>query len=1136
MDTLIWVIVPNGHAAGTSAINANIVVMPRLESTSLAAAGMASWPPAELATGKIWLDFTDADGAARPPIAATLSLAAEPGLWERYFPAETPISPGQDGARDARAFVVHALANDAAIAEQIFREVANAPLAQEGQRHAAHVAAVAAALTRNPVGPPPPCPGARRATSSAARGGLPEFHDTLGLLREHPTMQKALGLILPVQIILPAQPLPVTGFIKVRWDGAPAGIPTIVSPRTAYELSDGRFLPQSTDSIVAGMVPIGDAAVGERVADESPHWRVMTVDVVSAAGVMRDAASRLQARADAGAETAMPLPALRTGGISIARIGLQAEIDARHAGLQAHRVATADTTLGADDLLLGYRLDVQRDGDSWRSLNLRRASYKVDSFAIAAGSVLEEGHLKAGAAVDYGDGQLVTDDIVARWTGWSATIQRPSYMVDPTDADLAPGHLTWKFDGVASTLPRLRFGARYRLRMRTADIAGGGLDANDPLAERCATGVIPYGRYEPIASPQLLAPTEGSYLPGESDASIVIRSDVGLTPAQFAAANQQYAAGPVRSLTPPLTTVGMAEQHQMFDLLAADKVWSIVAPVLSGADPKSRLALADPAAGGVAAFVPGMPTSITRAWKEWPSVSPKRILAQALSDPLEPQISWRDDDLAVSLAQAATTSIELSSTLRQGLEGHIAAQIFAAPGAAAAGIAAAREGRSPLVTPSIAVTVTHAVRRPLKDPSGTLAGIRSKGETRATLTPSMTMLGLDPESTGRLEISADWSEPDDATTVQIVGRMVKAMSIDRGAADLPEALRHEFGDTRHRSIYYTAKAISRFRNCFFESEPDEWFTAKPLKAAVEVPNSDTPPIVKILRTFPSFVWTVDAPTAPATIVHKRGALLRVELGRPWFMTGEGEQLAVIVAPDGVPSASLQNQLSEAGRDPIWQTGTPARWLRADQFGLASGPAMQVTPPGAAGNVIAVPHVVSFDQGRGCWFCDIAVAGIGDASYAPLVRLALVRYQAASLDGLSTSRIMRTDFVPLLPSRTLTIDRSAPLAVTAILAGLGPEREAGNRVEYVLETAPAGVPLDAPSAVFGVTDSPSVWRAVDANPVVAKLGAAAHIAIPQKSGQLRLLVSEVDGFVARGDVTSADPLERRVIFTDLVALG
>ncbi len=61
-----------------------------------------------------------------------------------------------------------------------------------------------------------------------------------------------------------------------------------------------------------------------------------------------------------------------------------------------------------------------------------------------------------------------------------------------------------------ASLPRLRFGVGYRLRLRQVDLTGNGLELDDKATDLLTpvfsmprgTGVIPYLRFEPIVAPR----------------------------------------------------------------------------------------------------------------------------------------------------------------------------------------------------------------------------------------------------------------------------------------------------------------------------------------------------------------------------------------------------------------------------------------------------------------------------------------------------------------------------------------------------------------------------------------------------------------------------------------------------------
>ncbi|MFH8774231.1 hypothetical protein [Streptomyces sp. NPDC017958] len=90
--------------------------------------------------------------------------------------------------------------------------------------------------------------------------------------------------------------------------------------------------------------------------------------------------------------------------------------------------------------------------------------------------------------------------------------------------------------------------------------------------------------------------------------------------------------------------------------------------------------------------------------------------------------------------------------------------------------------------------------------------------------------------------------------------------------------------------------------------------------------------------------------------------------------------------------------------------------------------------GSPENVDVAGHSVAFDADRGLWFCDIPVApGHG---YAPLIRLALVRYQPDSLADLHLSPVVVLDFLPLLPDREVRVERISATTYAVTVTGPG----------------------------------------------------------------------------------------------------
>ncbi|HEY0776327.1 MAG TPA: hypothetical protein VGD56_00015, partial [Gemmatirosa sp.] len=857
------------------------------------------------------------------------------------------------------------------------------------------------------------------------------------------------------------------------------------------------------------------------------------------------------------------------GGLTLARSTLAAQLAARATAAQAGP-PTADTVLDADHLLLAYRMDVQRGGGGWRSLMARTATYTVAAgVAVGTPQTLEEGHLKYGAALDYGDGVLRTDDVVARWTGWSLSTPRPRFDGSGTVTPAEGGPLNgfgFAHATAPGSLPKLRFGATYTMRLRAVDVAGGSLALDDPLADQHATPPVTYARYEPVGSPDVRLPADvpvKALGPGDSVVDVTVRSTLrsngGLTPAQFAAQESRYApyaAGPTgpgptgRECFAPRAPLDLAERHGVFDR-PGDDVWPIVRAALAGVrdDTGALPLLPDPAAGGVAGYLRAgagvAPVLRQSDWTTWQSDAlsnaPKRVTLAGGSTADDPQLVWAGDVLAVTLPPGLQVTLELSSTVPQGWTDQFAVAAHAAVLQDA--VTAAQTGRHPLLTPVRTLTLTHAVRQPLADPAGTFdPPVRVEGETNATLTPTRPLLGLHAPSTAKVTVTASWTEVADAATWPVADAAVTSVAIDPDDTAFGEPIVHEFGDTRHRRVTYRAVAVSRYRRYFLDDELPERFLAPATLGTVDVPSTARPPAPTVRAVFPAFRWTRQSATAGgvARVVHTRDCLLRVELGRPWFASGEGELLGVVLAASA-PGARAAGAIgTQVGRDPIWKTNDAARWPGVDLLGAGAAPPATVALPEAGGDVTVVPYAPWFDAGCGCWYADVALPGVAAASYAPLVRLALGRYQPSSLTGLELSPVVESDFVAVLPTRTLTVERTGG-TVSVTLAGAGPDGALPNTVEYALEHRPGAVAdASGPTALADDEDGLPGWRAVDGQRLVTPLGATVQLTGFGADGAYRVRVRETESVppaVPAGRAAPAIPdpagLAGRVVFVDAV---
>jgi hypothetical protein len=1106
MSRLILLPVPGTTPTGAPVLR--VVVVPELDAAaSVAASPLADWPSRlGEASFEVGIDIATPAGTAAPrPLTVQPVHEADSEVWSSFFAALPVVSvPTPDiGA----APTVTPTAEQAAAVEATYVAAANAPLTPGAAAPRAFQETVATELTTNWSADETEEPVPPTAPPVTTRGVI-DFHQVLSMLREHPAVLRNLGLVF--ELPLPSQ-LGSTGTLRVRWPDRPSDLPEVASPRAAYEVDEDRgLLAASTRLVKAGVLDLGDTAT----------FATTTLDVDGAVGRLQDAArgvaaaARGDGRGNAGregsaAQQPVTLPALRSAGIVLMRNGHAADLEDRRSRAKAANEADSldeAEPLHAEDLMIGLRLDVRRRGaDIWTSLNRREATYLVGGRELAAPSE-EEGHIKFGAAVRQDDGVLRADEIVARWTGWSlaAPPARPDRRGGAPERAALPFDFDWTFEVPRGSLLPLRFGTSYHVRARVADLAGGGVPPEDRDATH-GTPAVTYVRHEPVMPPTVtiaegLDPADLG--PGGSVDHLVVRSDA-----------PDYPRNDARGLAAPRTTLEVAEQHGMLDGSDTATFEHVLRALDAG--------LPDPAAEGVTVFPVPEPGGVTArteqpGWAgEWPDAANKTLSLEAVDEPADQPVRLDPTGavVRVRLTPAEQLTLALSSFLKDGFDSHLAVRQWRT-GSPDDGDPVLN-GRHPMSSPSHDLTLVHAVRRPLAVPSGALTPQRQVDGTSAVLEPSTPMLGVNVNSTVQLQVTAAWTEFDDVTRTEMTGVKVQDVAIDRGDEVLGATLVHELGDSRHRQVAYTLTAVSRFRHLYRPDEDPELFVTSIELPAVNVPNTARPAPPAVHATVPAFAGTSESDGS--LLRHRRrGGLLRVELSRPWFLSGEGEQLGVVV------------QQCEIGRDPVWST--PSLADRVPAPADFDGTPVSITHP-EAGPVTVVGFDTVFAGGR--WVADVGLPGLAATSYRPFVRLAVTRYQPSSLDDAhAVSTVVRTDLVQLMPDRTLTVDTSGgDLVVT--LEGLGPEGPVSNRVDVIVETLPVESEVEV-SVLGATTDGLVAWTAAG-GPVSGPLNTA--ITVPRAAGaKVRLRVREVEeALTLAGAAAAAGELAERVVFTDLVGL-
>ena len=193
--------------------------------------------------------------------------------------------------------------------------------------------------------------------------------------------------------------------------------------------------------------------------------------------------------------------------------------------------------------------------------------------------------------------------------------------------------------------------------------------------------------------------------------------------------------------------------------------------------------------------------------------------------------------------------------------------------------------------------------------------------------------------------------------------------------------------------------------------------------------------------------------------------MRVYLARPWYSSGDDEQIGVVLwpgelsAPDYATRETFKPYFTQWGSDPIWQTGAVDAVPTIGDFPEAVSTATGLAVDGTSQTFDVAAHNVQYDEARQLWFCEIAFNN--PSSYTPFVRLALARYQSHSIQGVELSRVVLADFVQLAPDRSavLSINPAVPASARVFVGGLAPQGPATSILSVTVEQRMARVLTD-----------------------------------------------------------------------------
>lgn len=268
----------------------------------------------------------------------------------------------------------------------------------------------------------------------------------------------------------------------------------------------------------------------------------------------------------------------------------------------------------------------------------------------------------------------------------------------------------------------------------------------------------------------------------------------------------------------------------------------------------------------------------------------------------------------------------------------------------------------------------------------------------------------------------------------------------------PVAWRYKFKDTLARNLDVSLRSTARFDDLFVKADlsGDRARKAKDT-ANIWINSTRRPSRIEPKSLLPAFVWTYQGTGAD------RRTVVRVRFKRPWFSSGEGERLGVVIWPvtlfeEASGDIARRKDYSDTelgpgggyitrwGADPIRKGATPDGWivprevfadqnednieknvlmpLPANTATLSAEVVKQVSLPGDPPNTMRVSLLTyepKFDPVQALWYVDMALDALDLPD--PFLRLGLVRYQKHAAAPLQVSEPV-VEWVQLLPRRSV----------------------------------------------------------------------------------------------------------------------
>ncbi|WP_277369609.1 hypothetical protein [Rhodococcus rhodochrous] len=699
-------------------------------------------------------------------------------------------------------------------------------------------------------------PSSEAAASTPAPEPIPpEFHSFVARCADFPELLRHLGLAIDLQI--PDDPsIDETTTIQIvdveqQHPLSNLLVPSAARPFTAVHYTDQTWTPAAWEGepdIIDGSLAIDDTQ-RFTVDQFDPDGSVLKLTTFLADLARRRTELLASKEGNNNARSMTPdassLPALKSAGLLISRHNRAAQLVRHfdHAAKHEHQRNNGDpATLWAPDVTRGWRVEVsdtRSATEEWLSLHRRIGRYEL----VAKGEIPQllqvqpkpdEGYLKAVSTSSNEPSPQADQylhETLAGWDGWSLAVKRPGRPQNETDTvagdaepDVADTEfpLAVRFRVAPGSLPRLRFGRQYRLRVRAVDLSGRSIptDQLDDTHVRELTHT--YQRWEPVPSPTVVPLTE--FTEGESLMRMVIRSTLDVSVDDYTTLDRirnltghrpsgdigiVYRPENERHLAAPITGVQFAETHGVSDTAFTGNLEAVAAQfevakresgsylklpggrIVNHLDQDNPMSLddetdrvlgegeyvvhpthdlplpylPDPLSRGVSfTTLPGHRDTRNLPWPGDPDIWYDRqpILLRIVEGSGPSDFNYATRTLTVSLPKATLTTVRLSSFLGHGDVElmRVWHLIIEQEPPTHTQFENVRSGQHWMVTPFSELTLVHAVEKPLEPPTIVLGTdpVRYAHETYSRLPGTVNNHAA---STGRIDIDAVWDDPVD---------------------------------------------------------------------------------------------------------------------------------------------------------------------------------------------------------------------------------------------------------------------------------------------------------------------------------------------------------------------------------------